>query len=452
MPSTFIFMTEYAEILDVALRVQSEGHTVLFHIESAEQKKIGDGLVEKISDWHRCLGEGYTWVFDGCSHGDLQDWLRDQGEHVFGGSKKGDALENDRQLGQKLFKQLGFKQPESHNFTSIDDALSFIEEHDQTRWILKQNGDLPKSINHMGKFDGSIDMIKHLKHLKKTWNETEYGKFDCDLMEIIEGTELAASAFWNGNKWMKNKEGKVVGFLNFEEKKECDGGLGATTGEMGTTFIGVTEDNKIFKQIILNPKLETVLRESGFHGVFDINGTLTEDGEFVGFEPTCRFGVPSSSYEFIEALTSDTGELLEACASERDIPIEIHLGPGLVMVIAAKPFPIEAHVEDDNTSTGEVLWFLDSGEPMDEPTTEQLEHIHLENFYKEENKEDGEVEYKVATDSGYLLTVTGRDGDTIEEVRDNLIQYIKDNLYISGMKYRTDIGQRIEDFVEEQGL
>ena len=229
MPRKFLFFTEFGEILDVALHLKNEGEDVLFYIKDAEYKKVGDGMIEKCDDWHRCLGQGYVWVVDGCAHGNFQDWLRERGESVFGGSEKGDALENDRQLGQKLFNQLGFRQPKSKNFKSIEEALAFVKDNTDNRWILKQNGDAPKSINHMGKFDDNLDMIVHLEHLQKSWNETEYGAFDCDLMEVVKGKEIAASAFWNGHDWMRNSAGKVVGFLNGEEKKEISRNLAAKT-------------------------------------------------------------------------------------------------------------------------------------------------------------------------------------------------------------------------------
>src|ERR1700733_15021154 len=100
---------------------------------------------------------------------------------------------------------MGFKQPESHNFTDIDEAIDFVKENKDTRYILKQNGDAPKHLNHMGKFKGNEDMIYHLEELKKGWNESQYGSFDCDLMEVVEGVEVAASAFFNGHDWLRDK-------------------------------------------------------------------------------------------------------------------------------------------------------------------------------------------------------------------------------------------------------
>lgn len=441
----FLFFTEFGEILDLAMHLKLiEGQEVVMHIEDSDHKKIGDGLIEKIDDWYSCVGQGYVWVFDGCKNGKLQDWLRGKGEAVFGGSAVADDLENNRQLGQKLFKAAGFKQPESHNFKTIAEATAFVASHSDRRWILKQNGDAPKSINHMGKFDGGIDMMDHLRGLSTRWNEAEYGKFDCDLMEIVDGIEVAASAFWNGQDWMRDKRGKVVGYLNFEEKKEIDGGLGETTGEMGTLFVGVDEDNPVFKSILLRPKIEAALKASGFRGVFDINGSMTKDG-YVAFEVTCRFGIPATSYEFVEGLKMSTSVLLSAVAKGEKISVEISRDVGMVMVVAAKPYPVEGHLDHSHTSLGEHLWPLRNGTPAEKFDAEQFKHIHLYNFHLVSEGTEKKT-YRVATDCGYLLTVTGRGGNP-RDLRKKLQKYIKDNLYISGMKWRTDIGERAEDFL-----
>lgn len=436
----FIIMSEYGELLDLAMALKDEGHEVEM-VSDKDCSKIGEGIIDKCPEWWRHIGKGHIWCFDGCGRGDLQDWLREKGEMVFGGSKTADKLENDRQLGQKLFKAAGFYQPTSKNFKSIDDALKFVLENQDKRWILKQNGDAPKSLNHMGKFEDNSDMIFHLQALKKKWSEAEYGQFDCDLMEVVEGLEVAASVFFNGQDYLKNKDGKVVGFLNFEEKKEADGGTGETTGEMGTTFLGVTEESELFRDIIMRDKILEALRAAKFRGVFDINCIKTDKG-IVALEPTCRFGIPSTSYEFIEGLKSPLGELLQGVASGSDVTLEVHLGVGMVMCVVAKPYPLESDVEQEATSSGERLWVLKNGKPAKTLDAEQRKHIHLQNFCMTDGN------YHVATKNGYLLTVTGR-GKNIEKAREDLIQYIKDNIYISGMKYRTDIGKRVEEYANQ---
>lgn len=440
----FLFFSEHGEIADLAsYLLHVENHTVAIHITNHDCQRVAEGIIPHIKDWYRYLGTDYIWVFDGCTHGDLQDWLREMGEYVVGGSAEGDELENDRQAGQKWFKKAGFDQVESHNFTDLDEVLAFVEGHADQKWILKQNGDAPKHLSHKGKFDSSEDMIFHLRELKKTWNESEFGKFDCDLMEIVDGLEVAASAFWNGEDWLRNSAGKAVGFLNFEEKKEGNDGTGETCGEMGTTFIGVDEDDGLFSDILLRPTIESRLRETGFRGVFDINCIRTDDGRLVALEPTCRFGIPASSYEFIEGLASPLGELLSALAKGINRTIEIHEGVGMVMCVVAKPFPLEVDVEPEGTSVGEKLWIMQDGEPIADFTEEQRQHIHLYNFEKVEDLETGDICYKVPTKSGYLFTVTGR-GERVSLTRDALIHYIKQNTHFPGAKYRTDIGARVE--------
>lgn len=439
----FIIVSQYSELMDLADYLANvEKHEVCLYIQSKEYGKIGDGMVKKIDDLHPYIGQGYTWIIDGCAHGKLQDWLREQGEAVFGGSKIGDELENNRQKNQTWFKLAGFRQPFSKNFKNIDDAISFVKENTKTKWILKQNGDAPKSISHKGKFDSSEDMIFHLQELKKSWSESEFGDFNCDLMEIADGMEVAASVFFNGKDYMKNADGKVVGFINWEEKKECDGEMGETCGEMGTTFMGVTEDNQLFRDILIRPVILEVLRKSKFRGVFDINCIQTKEG-IVALEPTMRPGIPSTSYEFIEGMASNTGEMIDAVARGKDVPIEVNQGYGMVMCVVAKPFPVEADVDDSSTSVGEKLWILNGKKILNEFTADQRKHIHLYNFFKKENEDTGESYYSVATKNGYLLTVSTK-GKDVESIREGLIEYIKDNLYLAGMKYRTDIGNRVE--------
>jgi phosphoribosylamine--glycine ligase len=438
----FLIYTEFGEISDLGIYLQEvEKHEVVLHIHDSGSRKIAEGILEHVTDWHRYMGKGYIWVFDSCSFGDLQDWLREKGESVIGGCKKGDELENDRQLGQKWFKDSGFDQVESHNFSDFDEAIEFVKKHNDRRWIMKQNGSAPKSLSHAGKFDDGIDMLFHLEESKKGWNELQYGKVDFDLMEIVEGLEVGACCYFNGSDWMR-MDGKVVGYLNFEEKKESDGGLGETCGEMGTTFFGCTEENELFREIICKPAIKSRLKSIGFRGFFDINCIVTDEGKIVALEPTCRFGIPATSYELLRGLESGAGNLLEAVAKGLNRPIKVHQGWGLVMVVVAKPFPVEADLDDSATSMDEKLWILDNGVPVEEFSADQRQHIHLYNFMKDE---DG---YKVATKNGYLLTVTMNGGE-IAEIREKLIEYIKDNIFISGMKYRSDIGLRVEEYEKE---
>lgn len=433
----FIIISTYGELLDLAMCL-SQDYEVLFQVTDSDYKKIGEGLVHKIDDWFEYLGQEYVWIIDGCETAKLQDWLRSRGEDVVGSCVALAEYEDDRQKGQAWFRKLGFKQPLSKNFKDFGDAIRYVQSS-KTRLILKQNGSAPKHLNHKGKFDDGFDMIYHLEQLEKDWNESEYGPVDFDLMEIVEGTEIAASAFFNGHDWLRTRSGKVVGYLNAEQKKEMDGDLGETTGEMGTVFLGVDEDDELFRDIMLREGTAELLREHDFRGVFDINGCMTDKG-FVAFEVTSRFGIPATSYEFMEGLDGNPAELIAAMAMGLDTPIDVKRDYGMVQVIAAKPFPVEEQVSRESTSLGARLWPLADGNRSEDFTKEQWRHIHLENFCK---KDDA---YLVATGNGYLLTVT-QTGKSIEKVREKCLEFIKENLYIAGMKYRQDLGHNVEELL-----
>ena len=438
----FFIISGFGELLDIAIQLEKvEKYETIFYVSDPDFNRIGDGIVTKDDKWHNYIGKGYIWIIDGCEQADLQDWLRDQGEYVVGTNKIMADYENNRQKGQELFKKAGFYQPFSKNFTNIEECLQFVEKHLDKKYILKQNGDLPKSVNHKAHFEDNIDLIFHLNELKKTWSETNIGKFDCDLMECVSGMEVAVSAFFNGNDFLRDKDGKVVGFINHEQKKACDGDLGSTTGEMGTLFNGVDEDDKLFKDIMMKPEIVKVLKDSNYRGAFDINCIVTDDG-IVGLEPTSRFGIPATSYEFIEAMESGTGHLLATMAMGEDNPIRITKGWGIVQVIVSMPFPIEADLEETATSLGEKLWIIKDEKAIDDFTKNQLKHIHLENFKKTDNGD-----YIVATKSGYLLTITGT-GKDIADCREKMLEYIKENIYISDFWFRQDLGKNVEKYYD----
>src|ERR1041384_6152393 len=100
----FFIVTTYGEMLDVALHLQDvEGHDVRMWIPDHHHARVGEGLIEKTSEYWEYLTSEWTWLVDGCERGAFQDYLRRSGVAVFGGSAEGDELENDRQAGQKIF-------------------------------------------------------------------------------------------------------------------------------------------------------------------------------------------------------------------------------------------------------------------------------------------------------------------------------------------------------------
>lgn len=96
------------------LRLIEEGHTVRVSVAHRESQDVMAGLVERCGSawraqlpWIRAAGDEGLIVFETAHHGRDQDSLRAQGFHVVGGSGMGDRLEDDRECGQALLRELG---------------------------------------------------------------------------------------------------------------------------------------------------------------------------------------------------------------------------------------------------------------------------------------------------------------------------------------------------------
>jgi phosphoribosylamine--glycine ligase len=84
---------------NLALLLKKEGHSVKLFIEDSGRHENFDNLVTKTYSWKKELpwvGTDGLIVFDDVGYGEIQDDLRKKGYNVFGGSKGGDRLEQDR--------------------------------------------------------------------------------------------------------------------------------------------------------------------------------------------------------------------------------------------------------------------------------------------------------------------------------------------------------------------
>lgn len=126
-----LLISKDGDALDLALRLQHEGHEVALAIRDREYTKVGDGFgLRKVDDWKAELpwvGKGGLIIFDQTGWGKEQDKLRKAGYSVVGGSEGGDRLELDRQHAQDVFKKHGIKTVRSRHFTSVDEAIKFVQ-------------------------------------------------------------------------------------------------------------------------------------------------------------------------------------------------------------------------------------------------------------------------------------------------------------------------------------
>jgi phosphoribosylamine--glycine ligase len=420
-----LFISEDLVAGNVAYLLTKEGHKVKLYIKDSGRRENFENMVPKTKNW----GEELNWVgkkglivFDSCSHGRIQDTLRKKGYSVVGGCELGDRLENNREYGDKIFKQCGMKTVPLLNFNSMDKAIQFIKKN-RGKWVIKQNllGTGFKSFNYVGMLENGKDVIDVLENYKE---QTKYRGDIISLQQKIEGVEFCVARFFNGTDWVGPLE------LGIEHKKFFPGDLGPSTSEMGTlTWYDDNENNKLFRETLA--KLKPFLQEIKYKGDIDINCIVNKDGAFP-LEATARFGSPIIHLQS-EIHSSPWGNFLKALADGKSYDLKWKRGYGIVIVVTvptSQPFPF-TKAERYVSPKGINIHFSD-----DLYKKSKFKHIHFEDVsLKISNKKK---QYYISDDRGYVLYVTSI-GKTVEEARGKAYDLLK-KIHIPKMFYRNDIG------------
>ena len=105
-----------------------EGHQAKFWIKDPEEKEIAEGFVPKADDWRAEVEWADVVVFDDVlGMGEWAHELRQAGKKVVGGSPYTDRLEDDRAFGQTELRAAGVSIIPQENFTSFDDAMTYVK-------------------------------------------------------------------------------------------------------------------------------------------------------------------------------------------------------------------------------------------------------------------------------------------------------------------------------------
>ncbi|MFH1895014.1 MAG: LAGLIDADG family homing endonuclease [archaeon] len=251
----FLFISLDTLTADLAWQLIKEGHQAKYYTENPEDKEVGDGFVEKVDDWQKEVDWADTIIFDDVlGQGKKAKKLREQGKNVVGGTPYTDMLEDDRAFGQEELKKAGVPIISYKDFTSFDDAISFVQEN-PGKYVIKPSGEAQniKGMLFVGEEEDGKDVIQVLNDYKKAWSK-KMPLFQ--LQKKISGVEVAVGAFFNGKEFIYPIN------VNFENKKLFPGNLGPSTGEMGCydEKTEVLTDNgwKLFKELKNQDKLCTL--------------------------------------------------------------------------------------------------------------------------------------------------------------------------------------------------
>jgi phosphoribosylamine--glycine ligase len=428
-PLKFLFVGDWALSLDLAWQVEREGHQSKIYIKDADCKDIGDNVVSKSESWEADAAWADVIVFEDTGYGKHQDRLRREGKLVVGGSELGDRLEDDRDFGQQTLQEIGVKTLEFQDFTSFDDARTYIDQN-PGRYVLKPNGPAAdfKSLAYAAKRRDSTDLLEMMINLQAKWPKNLKPTFQ--LQKFAAGVEVAIGAFFNGSDWV------LPLIVNFEHKKFLTGNLGPNTGEMGTSVLwDPNPQNPLFRSVLA--PVAGKLKESNYHGYVDVNCIVNESGIWP-LEFTCRFGYPITQI-ICDGMRSPMGHFLEQLAMGTTTSFRVGGRFSLGVVVAVPPFPFQSKPEYDRYSKDLPVFGI---------TKDRIDHVRLAEvkWDKDHNR------FLTANESGYTLIVTGT-GDTMEEAKRRAYAVLGDQtsggVYLPNMMYRIDIGDR---WAHDEGL
>ncbi len=411
-PKNFLFVTIDSLITDTAWQIVKEGHNVKYFIEDPTQKDIGDGFVPKTEDWQKEVDWADVIIFDDVlGQGKKAKKLADEGKSVIGGTPYTDQLEDDRGFGQEELKKAGVSTIPSWDFTSFDEAITFVQQN-PGKYVIKPSGEAQniKQLLFVGEDDDGKDVIRVLEDYKRFWSK-KIKTFQ--IQKKIVGVEVAVGAFFNGNEFIYPIN------VNFENKKLFPGNIGPSTGEMGTHMFW-SMPNKLFNASL--KRMEPKLKEEKYKGYIDINFIVNNYGIYP-LEFTSRFGYPTISIQQ-EGMLNPIGEFFYDIAKGNTPKLKTKSGFQLGFRVVVPPFPFKDKITFETYAKDAMIVFKKPG----------LEGIHIEDV----KKVDGD--WIVTGTAGVVLIICGT-GQTMKLAQSQAYSRIN-NIMIPNMYYRKDIGDR----------
>jgi phosphoribosylamine--glycine ligase len=411
-PKKFLFVSLESLSGDLAWQLKKEGHEIKAYIKAKGDADVYNGFIEKIDNWESYKDWADVIIFDDVEFGEIAEKLRKNNKSVIGGSVYTDALEMDRDFGQREMKKYGINILPQWQFSNYDEAIEFIEKNPE-RYVFKPSGNVPssgKELSFLGQEEDGKDLLELLRQNKEVWRK-KAPVFQ--LQKFVSGVEVAVGAFWNGKDFILPIN------INFEHKRIYPGDIGPFAGEMGTLMFW-SQPNYLFKMTL--EKMKPALIESGYIGYIDINCIVNGKGIYP-LEFTARFGYPTIQIQS-EGILTPMGEFLYKLVSGESFELKTKRGFQVGVRILVPTY----FVRSKDKETVEIYHDL----PILFKKPENLDGIHIEDV----KVEDGV--WRIAGTSGCLLVVTGS-GATVNEARQQAYIRIK-NIMVQNMFYRTDIG------------
>ena len=348
--------------------------------------------------------------------GGIVDAFEAEGLRVFGPRKNAAILEGSKAFSKDLMKKYNIPTATYENFTSPEEALSYLETKATFPTVLKADGlALGKGVLICNTLEEAKEGVKTLMLDK------QFGSAGNTIVieQFMTGREVSVLSFVDGNtiKLMTSAQ---------DHKRAKDNDEGLNTGGMGTfspSPFYTNEVDEFCKKYIYQATVDAMKAEGReFKGIIFFGLMLTPDGPRV-LEYNARFGDPETQV-VLPRMKNDIVEVFEACIDGTldQIDLQFEDNAAVCVVLASDGYP-------EHYEKGFEIKGLDSFKDKDDYFV-----------FHAGTKFDGD---KIVTNGGRVLGVVATGNDLIT-ARANAYEATKlidfDNKYM-----RNDIGKAIDN-------
>ncbi len=263
----------------------------------------------------------------------LADSISNSGFRVFGPSAAAARIEASKAFAKDLMFRAGIPTAASATFDDRDDALSYIETHDEPL-VVKASG--------LAAGKGAV-VCKTRKDAVAAVKEMFEGRFGragsvVVVEEFMDGEELSVFALTNG-------EHSLLLPCAQDHKRIGEGDTGPNTGGMGAyspVSIATYELLTTIRDTVIDPTLRALAEDgSMYKGLLYAGIMVTPDGEPRVVEFNCRFGDPEAQVVLPMARRMLAEHMWAIAAGEAWTPKPVDYGPraALTTVLAASGYP-----------------------------------------------------------------------------------------------------------------
>ena len=265
--------------------------------------------------------------------GGLVDALEAEGLRAFGPRKNAAILEGSKAFSKDLMKKYHIPTAAYENFTSAEDALTYLETA-KMPIVLKADGlALGKGVLICNTLEEAKAGVKEIMEDKK------FGSAGNTMVveEFMTGREVSVLSYVDG------KTIKIMSSAQ-DHKRAKDGDQGLNTGGMGNfspSPFYTKEVDEFCQKHIYQATVDAMAAEGRpFTGVIFFGLMLTEDGPKV-LEYNARFGDPEAQV-VLPRMKNDIIDVMEACVDGKldTIDLQFEDNAAVCVVLASDGYPV----------------------------------------------------------------------------------------------------------------